>query len=180
MKVRKLIIIAITVLCAIAFSVGATFALLSSASSPVENSFTFGKVAIELTETTGNDYKLVPGTTVAKDPTVTVKKDSEACWLFVSVQAGNGAEAYITYQIADGWTAFDGAQGVYYRQVEETAVDTAFAVLKDNAFMVKDTLTEEKMSQITHLPTLTVYAIAVQSHSVTTAAEAWSLAQAEM
>lgn len=49
------------------------------------NTFTVGKVDIELEEPKweGNDQTLMPGTTLPKDPTITVQEDSEDCYLFV-------------------------------------------------------------------------------------------------
>ena len=78
-------------------AVGGTIAYLTDTTDPVTNTFTVGKVDITLTETfntdTNNDQKndawqaqLIPGTTYAKDPVVTVTNDSEDCWLFVKFE----------------------------------------------------------------------------------------------
>ena len=80
----------------------------------VKNTFTVGDINIGLTETT-TDYKMVPGNTIAKDPTVTVKAESEACWLFVKVTESENLDTFITYAIAEGWTKLQ--DGVYYREV---------------------------------------------------------------
>ena len=76
-----------------------TLAYLTS-SDKVENTFTVGKVAITLDEAKvdekgqaiqdadrvkTNDYKLIPGIDVDKDPTVTVKAGSEDCYVRVLV-----------------------------------------------------------------------------------------------
>lgn len=66
-------------------AVGGTIAWLTATTEPVVNTFTYGKIKIELTETTGTEYKIIPGVNISKDPKVTVKADSEACWLFVKV-----------------------------------------------------------------------------------------------
>lgn len=160
------------------FFVGTTLAYFVSAAKPLVNTFTVGQIQLELTETTGTDYALVPGTTVDKDPKITVKSGSEACWLFVQLKKANGVDDYVSYQMSDGWTAL--GDGVYYRSVAKTQEDAAYTVLKDNQITIKDTITEEKMSLITSMPKLTVYAYAVQSDNVATAAEAWTIMQANL
>lgn len=90
-------------------AVGGTVAWLVSSSDPVVNTFTYGDINITLGETTGADYKIIPGVDISKDPKVTVTKDSEACWLFVKVEkAGTFVANKVTYSIADGWTKGDG------------------------------------------------------------------------
>ena len=95
--------------------VGGTLAWLTDQTDEVKNTFTVGDINIGLTETTA-DYKMVPGNTIAKDPTVTVKANSEACWLFVQVTESTDLKDFITYAIAEGWTALPGVDGVYYRE----------------------------------------------------------------
>lgn len=160
------------VLCCV---VGGSLAWLVDQTTPVTNTFTVGDINIDLTETT-TDYKMVPGNTIAKDPTVTVKAGSEASWLFVKVTESANFDDFMTYAIADGWTALAGVDGVYYRQVPATTADTTFAVLKDNTVSVKDTVTKEQLNALTAdtYPTLTFQAYAVQSDNVATAADAWA------
>lgn len=156
----------------VAVSVGTTTALLFSSSS-VSNTFTVGSVTITLQESTGRAYMLAPGVTVAKDPTVTVAGNSDACWLFVQVEKAHDFDTFCTYAMADGWTPLAGQEGVYYRTVEKRAANQPFAVLQDNAIHVKDTVTEEQLNALTHHPTLTVTAYAAQSEGLATAADAW-------
>ena len=153
--------------------VGSTLAYLIASSKPVMNTFTIGDVHITLTETTGSDYKLTPGAAVSKDPTVTVKAKSEACWVFVKVTQSTGFDSFCAYSIADGWTPLEGESGVYCRRIEKASVDTALAVLKDNQVSVKDSLTEEQLNAIAVKPTLTVTAYAIQSDGMANAKTAW-------
>lgn len=67
-------------------AVGGTLAWLLDTSDTVTNTFTDSDVNITLSETTGNEYQMIPGWTVAKDPVVTVKADSEDCWVFIKVE----------------------------------------------------------------------------------------------
>lgn len=153
--------------------VGSTLAYLIASSNRVENTFTIGDVGISLTETTGSDYKLVPGAAVKKDPTVTVKAKSEACWVFVKVTPSTDLDSFCVYSIADGWTPLEGESGVYYRKVEAASTDTPFAVLKNNQVTVKDSLTEEQLNAVAVKPMLKVTAYAIQSDGMANAKTAW-------
>ena len=157
---------------------GGTLAWLIDKSDPVVNTFTYGNINITLTESTGNNYKIIPGKDITKDPKVTVKATSEACWLFVEVkEEGTFVADKVTYSIADGWTKGDGTKipaNVYYREVSAVTADTDFSVLKDNKITVKDTLTKEDIKNITTNPTLTFTAYAVQKDGIADAATAWS------
>lgn len=156
-------------------ALGGTVAWLVAKSDPVVNTFTYGDINIALTETTGEDYKIIPGVDIAKDPKVTVEADSEACWLFVKVdEVGTFVADKVTYSVADGWTALTGQPGVYYREVGAVTADTDFYVLKDNVVKVSDTLTKEDIKDITTRPTLTFTAYAVQKDGIADAATAWS------
>ena len=84
-------------------SIGGTVAWLTAQTAPVVNTFTYGDIKIDLyeheydatkheltnvvTKTGVNNYKIIPGVNLPKDPTVEVKAGSEACWLFVKVEA---------------------------------------------------------------------------------------------
>lgn len=156
-------------------ALGGTVAWLVAKSDPVVNTFTYGDININLEETTGSSYKIIPGVDIAKDPKVTVEADSEACWLFVKVEeTGTFVDGKVTYSVADGWTALTGQPGVYYREVGAVTADTDFYVLKDNVVKVSDTLTKEHIKDIPTGPTLTFTAYAVQKDGIADAATAWS------
>lgn len=171
-----IMLLAVTLL--IGCAIGGTVAWLTDKTTAVTNTFTYGDINITLAETTGNDYKIIPGVNIEKDPKVTVKKDSEACWLFVKVEEeGTFVAGKVTYSIADGWTKGDGTNipaNVYYRQVGAVTENTDFAVLKDNMVTVSDTLTKADIKSIATNPTLTFTAYAVQKDGFNTAAAAWA------
>lgn len=171
MKKKTLaLVLALTLL--VAGVVGGTLAWLTDQTAEVKNTFTVGDINIGLTETTA-DYKMVPGNTIAKDPTVTVKANSEACWLFVKVTESENLDTFITYAIANGWTELK--SGVYYREVPASAADQTFPVLAGNAVTVKDTVTKAMLTAdgFTN-PTLTFQAYAVQKDNVASASDAWA------
>lgn len=164
-------------------AVGGTFAWLTAKTDTVVNTFTYGDINIGLAETTGNAYKIVPGVDIRKDPKVTVKADSEACWLFVKVEEENwptfkeadGKTAKIDYKIASGWTELAGQSGVYYREVGAVTADTSFDVIKGNVITVSENLTKAEVNTVVALnPKLTFTAYAVQKDGVNSAAAAWA------
>ena len=172
-KVLSIVAVVLVLCCAI----GGTLAWLTDKTDPVVNTFTVGDINIELKETTTN-YKMVPGNTISKDPKVTVQANSEACWLFVKVEKSSNFDSFMTYDMADGWTALPGVPGVYYREVAATTAATDFSVLKDNSVLVKDSVTKADLNALTRdtFPTLTFTAYAVQKDNVATATDAWTKA----
>lgn len=176
-KVLSIVAVVLVLCCAI----GGTLAWLTDRTNPVVNTFTVGDINIELKETTTN-YKMVPGNTISKDPKVTVKANSEACWLFVKVEKSNNFDGFMTYTMADDWTQLTDADGkavngVFYREVTATTVDTSFSVLKDDQVQVLNTVTKTQIENIKNntiaAPTLTFTAYAVQKDNVADAAAAW-------
>ena len=169
MKKRTLALILALVL-VFGAAVGGTIAYLTDTTDPVTNTFTVGKVDITLTETfntdTNNDQKndawqaqLIPGTTYAKDPVVTVTADSEDCWLFVKFEEKNDAATYLNYTsnltAENDWTRGDGTNipsNVWYRAVNKADTTKSFQLLAgDNTYptgciSVKDTVTNQNMN----------------------------------
>ena len=109
-------------------SIVGTMAYLTAHTDEVKNTFTVGRVAIDLDETktgldgvavvpaerttTGNEYKLVPGSTYTKDPTVTVKGGSEDCYVRMHVAVKNIDK--LKEAFPDG--SYYGANGVFLLQ----------------------------------------------------------------
>ena len=161
-------------------AVAGTVAWLTDRTAAVKNTFTTSDITIELTETTGESYKMIPGCTIKKDPKVTVKADSEACYLFVKLEKSANFDQYMTYEMADGWQALPEAPGVYYRKVAAATADTTFEVLQGNQVSVKGEVTKAQMNALTAdtYPTLTVTAYASQLYKNNTqeftAAAAWA------
>lgn len=155
---------------------GGTVAWLVAKTDPVVNTFTYGNIDITLTETTGTSYKIIPGTDITKNPKVTVKGGSEACWLFVKVdKVGTFVEGKVTYAVANDWTALPGVDGVYYREVAAVTADTDFNVLEGNKITVSEDLTKAEVDAITADEiSLTFTAYAVQKENIDNAADAWA------
>ena len=178
--------------------VGGTVAWLIANPAPVVNTFTYGDINIRLEETNTNldgdndpntnEYEMIPGREIVKDPKVTVLGGSEDCWLFVKLDKSETFDTYLTYSIDDTtvegattiWTALgDAYPGVYYREVNETTTNAvSFTVLKGDAVQVKDGVTKEQMDALAVedavQPKLTITAYACQKANIDTAVAAWN------
>ena len=178
----RLFVLMLALVLVLGCAVGGTVAWLVAKTEPVVNTFTYGDINITLTETkpANRQAKIIPGVDIEKDPKVTVKADSEACWLFVEVkEEGTFVANKVTYSVDDGWTKGDGTkipENVYYRTVDAVTTDTDFAVLKDNKICVSEELTKSDIQSITTQPKLTFTAYAVQKDGMDTAAAAWAAA----
>lgn len=203
-KTRKILVLAVSMMLIVAISIGATYAYLTSTASVV-NTFTVGKVEIDLDEAKtdingvaanmedrvkANKYKLMPGHSYTKDPTVTVKAGSEASWVFIKVvneiseieDAANTIAAQIE---KNGWTPLNGEDGVYYKSMAATTKDEKLVVFE--SFKLKDDLTNEQIAAYapvdekdeagnvtkTVKKTVTITAYAIQADGFTTANAAW-------
>lgn len=189
------------VLCAVMLMAGSvlgTLAYLKAETGPITNTMTVGKVAITLNETdvdeygvkdgdtrvTENTYKLIPGHTYVKDPTITVAAGSEACYLFVKVENGivdiEDQDKTIASQMdANGWEELDASDDIWYKP---TAVDARDAA-DDISVAIFTSFTIDGTAEIADYAgeTIAVTAYAVQAEgfddadsSGTAADEAWA------
>lgn len=173
-KTRKALLLGVCAVLLVTASVLGTIAYLTDKTETITNTFTVGNVDIDLKETK-NDFKMVPGNTIDKDPKVTVEAGSEDCYLFVKLEKSANFDTYLTYEMAEGWTALENVSGVYYRNAK--AGDN-FSVLKNDKVTVKSEVTTEQMNVAeTTMPTLTITAYACQSANVADAATAWAQVQ---
>ena len=197
----KLVVLLLAVVLVIGCAAGGTLAWLIAKTNPIENTFSAANINITLEETPnadsddeGTEYdiwvgKMVPGTTISKDPKVTVEAGSEACWLFVKVtEAGGGVTVgtttysfkdFVTYAMATGWTAVPDTAGVYYREVAASTDDQTYDVISNNQVSIPNTVTKAMLDQATgnNAPSLTFTAYAVQKEGFADAASAWTEAQ---
>lgn len=179
-------------------AIGGTVAWLIAQADPVTNVFTYGDINIDLEEDGMepdgdgfvNEYEMIPGNDLEKDPTVTVKAGSEACYLFVTLTKSENFDDFLTYEMADGWVEMDDGDGddktmLYCREVDATDADMAFEVIKNNTVHVKEEVTKEMLNALDEVegeetyPTLTIAAYAVQQANIDTAADAWSYVVAQ-
>lgn len=193
---KKMFIAMLALVLALGCAVGGTIAWLTAQTPDVKNTFTYGNINIELYEHTYNaetneltsettktgvdNYKIVPGKNLPKDPTVKVVGGSEACYLFVKVEEENwpdfknGNDRKVSYAIANGWTELE--TGVYYREVANSDANQVFQVLANDEVTVSNTLTKGEIETVKNtMPKLTFTAYAVQKENVKDVATAWAL-----
>ena len=190
---------------------GGTIAWLVDKTGTVTNTFTVGDVNVELTETdvgaNGGEktFQLIPGTSYAKDPEVTIKANSVDCYLFVRFDEVNDPSKYLEYTstlAAPGWTQLTGAKdtkgkpvNVWYREVSNRAADQSWELLakldatSNNTVKVKTTVVKHgtdttgtdnvAMPAAENQPQLVYRAAAVQKDNLTEV-EAWNQVAADM
>ena len=178
-------------LCAVLLVMGSvwgTVAFLKSSDS-VKNTFTVGKVAITLDEAQVNEYglrvegaarvkentyKLIPGHTYTKDPTVHFAPGSEASWLFVKVENGLSeieTDTTIAAQIAaNGWAVLEGNNGIYYKKVAANETNAAIDYPVFATFIIAGTADVASYENAE----INVTAYAIQADGFDTAAAAWT------
>lgn len=192
-KKTLMIILALTL--TMAASAGGTLAFLYGTQG-VKNTFTYSASAspdirIDLEETDTNldadgnpdtnQYPMMPGQDIHKDPAVTVFAGSMDCWLYVEVEESWNFSDFLEYAMADGWTELENVPGVYYREVAAASEDQVFQVLQNDAVKMKQSVTMDMLYGLTNAdyPRLTITAYAIQrSSSITetaTAQAAWAL-----
>lgn len=175
-----------------------TLAWLIDRTPEVTNTFTYGDINITLEETDNNidqdgnpntnEYNMTPGAVIDKDPQVTVLANSEESWVFVKLEKSDNFDDFMSFEIADGWTALAGVEGVYYRKAEASEEDVVYPVLKDDKVYVSIDVTKEMLNEldageVPNYPQLIISAYAIQRdeaiEDLSTAESAWALIQAE-
>ena len=161
----------------------------------VTNTMTVGNIDISLdeakTDTDGtpvtpasrvkaNAYKLIPGHSYTKDPTVHITEGSENSYIFITVDNGiadieSTETGYknIAAQITDaGWLVLDATDypGVYYRTYSTVDTDTNYGVFKN--FKISGTVDNETLAEYKD-KTIVVNAYAVQQDGFASAKDAW-------
>lgn len=201
---RKALLLSLCAVLLVVASVMGTMAYLTS-SDTVTNTFTVGKVEIKLDETdvtnpTGprvqaNSYKLLPGLTYTKDPTVTVKTGSEPSYVKMTVTFTKAAELDAIFapngaDMTSIFNGYDSANWIDKGSTKDTAANTRTyefwykeTVAAPTADVVLDALfdsitvpgsiTKEQLATINNM-TITVKAYAIQADGFADAADAWS------
>ena len=122
---------------------------------------------------------MVPGAIIKKDPTITVNKGSEDCYVFVKIEESSDLKKFIEYSVAEGWIEVTSGSGVYYRTVEyNNDDDQEFQILNSDQVTVKASVTKEDMTDIAaQTLSFTAYAIQSQNINVSEISQIWELAQ---
>lgn len=97
---------------------GGTFSYLESNNedNPLRNTVSNNKVLLTVSETTGSEYEIIPGTSQDKDPVITLENTVRSALFFRIEDDSNGIVDY-NLNLADGWTIVPGQTNTYYRLV---------------------------------------------------------------
>ena len=171
MKTRtKALLLVMSALLLVVSTVFATMAFLTS-KDEVKNTFTVGKVAITLDETDvdiygeeagtervkANEYKLLPGHTYIKDPTVHVKANSEDSYIRMLVTITDyedvltvfGAD-FLPQYFVGGW------DNAIWVSTQEVKVDNNTATYEFRYYKTVDTLNGQDLDLEPLFTTITV------------------------
>lgn len=183
---RKVLVLALCAVLLVSATIMGTMAYLTS-SDVVTNTFTVGSVSITLDEAPvdvygtvvegarvkANTYKLVPGHSYTKDPTIHVTQGSEECWLFVKIvdeiAAIEDTTTVAAQLTANGWTLIDSTYNIYAYNSKVDARTTAQNVPVFDSFKISQ---NADVSSYTG-KTIVVTAYAIQADGFTTAQAAW-------
>ena len=210
-KMKKVLVLLLCALLLVGATIAGTVAYLTFTTNEVKNTFTVGQVDLGedgkggLDETkvdvygaavsgaervTENIYKLIPGHTYIKDPTLHVKKGSELCYVFVKVEngiadieaddvEGQPATTIAGQMAAEGWIQLKidnvAVENVFYKEspVDAREVATEYVDIK-----VFSSFTLDKTADVSSYKdaTITVMGYAIQADGFDSAADAWKAA----
>lgn len=155
MKAKKILALALCAVMLVCISVGATVAYLTSQTEVINNTFTVGNIKIKLDEAaikgynaetnsydaddslprvTENSYKMTPGIYMAKDPTVTVLKDSDRSYIraFVTIKYQTAAESILPTNVFTTWVQGYDADKWVFEGIETTKTGEDTEVTTDD------------------------------------------------
>ncbi len=170
---KKSLILAISLMLIMTCTIGATVAYLQDTTDPVTNVFVaadFADLGLSETDTSEydnndgtNDYLVVPGMEIAKDPKVTFAPDDDEdnlvdAYVFVEMNAagwttadnatftkaiGNCEDA-LSFSVDTYWTFLkqDGDSYIYYVEVPANSTIDAQSIIEGNAVSVSTEITE--------------------------------------
>ena len=178
---KKSIAIVVIALSLCIFAIGGTMAWLFD-SEQVSNTFTVGNIAIDLTEPSFEANKIYPGAVIPKNPTITVKANSEECYVFAMIENNLkiDANSVAVLNLSTSWTQVGSASGnkimyKYNSTVAQSASDNALAPLFTNVTIDGAAVTKENIDGLDG-KTINIKAYA---HQVAAQTEAEAIAAAE-
>ena len=202
----KALVLALCAVLLVVTTVFVTMAFLTSEDS-VQNTFTVGKVEITLDEAKvdsygneianaervkENEYKLIPGHTYIKDPTIHVSEGSEDCYLFVTIKNDianieDSANTIAAQMKNNGWKPVEGENGVYCycdgdgnkKVVEEKENKILFSEFTISGSVENKALTGYSTSadKTQNIIEIKAYAIQADGFESKTIAEIWAAAK---
>ena len=152
---KKTLTIALSMVLVAAIAVTGTLAFLTDESDILVNKFTFGNTEVEIAEPTwtaalGGEkaMKVVPGQTVAKDPTITVNGTEE---VYVYAYVNNALAGHVTIGDIDDakWTPVASLDGLYRYHKTVTPAEGTGTELEPlfETVTISDTITQETLKE---------------------------------
>lgn len=208
----KVLVAVLALTLALGCVVGGTIAWLTDTPDAIANTFTIGDINISLaggegvfktdtpnTVSTGTSTTYVPGQVIKANPTITVEKGSEACFLFIHIVEDNNTLdngkviQWDLWEPSEGetsvkWIAVDNHPGYYYRKVDKLGDnDAKYEIFKGSKLTVNEDLKKLDIETMKTggYPTITISAAAVQRENITnngdtaTVTDAWALLPAD-
>lgn len=127
---KKIVALCLCIALAVVAIGGATLAYFTDQTDAKANVFTVGKVDIDLTENMWvPNSKMVPGTTIDKNPTITIQNGSEDCWVRMVVTINNAKELDDIFapggaDLTTIFTGYDSTKWTLLSQSKDTAANT--------------------------------------------------------
>ena len=138
----RILLTAVAALLLVTMAVGGTIAWLQDTSAPVENTFKTSTVDVSITETTGNNYQVIPGVNITKDPVVTYTTNVDS---YVYVKMDKTAwNDDMTFEMADHWIDLPGYEDevwYYVVDVNNDKNNVATSVTDELQVIANDTIT---------------------------------------
>lgn len=202
-NIKRTLITVLAMLLVCVLSVSVTLAYLYDKSATVINTFSVGNVKITLDEAdvddsdddgsttdrdTENNYKLVSGATLDKDPTVHVSKYSEESYVFVevivdadvaAVLESTGEKSIAAQMTANGWTKLEGNIYSYNTTVTGLGKPADVDLPIFTTITVKSTATGEQLAAAAD-DDITITAYAIQADGLASASAAWEALESSL
>ena len=103
---KRIVLLALAAVMLATAVVAGTFAYLQYQTGPMKNTFTIGNITLDITEpiasshlNDGYKFEIKPGYKIAKDPVITVKENSFACYLFVEIKESSDFDDFMSYEV---------------------------------------------------------------------------------
>lgn len=177
MKTKKILALALAAVLLVAVSVAGTIAYLTATSAPVENTFKVSGLSVDIEETTGEEYQVIPGVPITKDPEVTYHTNVDS-YVFIKVEEVSWNDG-LEYTIdGDVWTQVPGETDVWYHvvDIDEEAADYVLASYVDGTLNVitGDTITVQGTINFTQEAQLIITPYICQKEPINDPAQAWA------
>ena len=201
---RKITTIVVALMLVVGTTIGTTVAWLTDSSETVTDTFTYGKVDIELIDldstttppTTwkesshnnvnaglyaNNQFKLMPGASIAFNPGVKVESGSEACYVFIKVDVNQTLRDIVGFTASSAWVRVEDGVYAYATNVGLTALTAGNKtdnLMIGGVITVGADVTANDLENLTNTAEINVTAYAIQKDYLPnniTAAELWAI-----